>query len=107
MDTKQIKAAEFHLDDEEQFAERGIVSKTLHQSASFKVILFSFEKGQALSEHAAPFEAVIHVLKGKGEVILGGKSHEAVPGSLYIMPAGLFHAVNATERFVFLLTMAR
>lgn len=107
MDNEKLKATEFHLDSEEQFAERGIVSKTLHQSASLKVVLFSFEKGQALSEHTAPFEAVIHILKGKGEVMLGGETREAVPGALYVMPAGLVHAIKANERLVFLLTMAR
>jgi quercetin dioxygenase-like cupin family protein len=90
-----------------QFAERGIVSKTLHDSPALKVVLFCFEPGQALSEHTAPFEAVIQVLQGKGKVKLGDEEYEGHPGSLYVMPAGLRHAVTAEERFVFLLTMAR
>lgn len=90
-----------------QFAERGIVSKTLHDSPALKVVLFCFEPGQALSEHAAPFEAVIQVLQGKGKVKLGDQEYEGRPGALYVMPAGLRHAVTAEERFVFLLTMTR
>ena len=90
-----------------QFAERGIVSKSLHDSPALKLVLFCFEPGQMLSEHSAPFEAVIHVLEGSAEVRLGGVAHDARPGSLYVMPAGLPHAVRANERFVFLLTMAR
>ena len=90
-----------------QFAERGIVSKTLHESPAQKLVLFCFEPGQALSEHTAPFEAVIHVLQGKADVKLGGKVYEAAPGALYVMPAGLSHSITAKERFVFLLTMTR
>lgn len=90
-----------------QFAERGIVSKTLHESPSLKIVLFCFEKGQSLSEHTAPFEAVIQVVEGKGKVKLGEEEHEGRAGSLYVMPAGLRHAVTAEERLVFLLTMVR
>ncbi len=90
-----------------QFADRGIVSKTVHESPALKIVLFCFEPGQMLSEHSAPFEAVIHVLEGSAEVKLGGESHDARPGALYVMPAGLQHAVLAKERFVFLLTMTR
>jgi len=90
-----------------QFAERGIVSKTIHDSAALKLVLFCFEPGQMLSEHSAPFEAVIHVLEGNAEVKLGGEVHDARPGALYVMPAGLQHAIRARERFVFLLTMTR
>ncbi|MGC8762701.1 MAG: cupin domain-containing protein [Acidobacteriota bacterium] len=90
-----------------QFAERGIVSKTLHDSAALKVVLFCFEPGQALSEHTAPFEAVIQVVQGKGKLRLGEEEYEGRPGSLFVMPAGLRHAVAAEERLVFLLTMVR
>lgn len=90
-----------------QFAERGIVSKTLHESPALKLVLFSFEPGQALSEHTAPFEAVIQVLQGRADVKLGDQVYDATPGALYVMPAGLAHAVTAKERFVFLLTMTR
>ena len=54
------------LNAQVQFAEKGIVSKTLHESPAVKLVLFCFEPGQALSEHPAPFEAVIQVLEGKG-----------------------------------------
>ena len=96
-----------NLDALFQFAERGIVSKTLHESPALKLVLFCFEPGQTLSEHTAPFEAVIHVLSGRASIKLGSEVHEAGPGGLYVMPAGMAHAVMATERFVFLLTMTR
>ncbi|MEW6757062.1 MAG: cupin domain-containing protein [Acidobacteriota bacterium] len=90
-----------------QFAERGIVSKTLYDSPALKLVLFCFEEGQTLSEHTAPFEAVIHVVEGKATVRLGDEDHEASPGALYVMPKGLVHAVKASGRFVFLLTLVK
>ena len=90
-----------------QFAESGIVSKTLYQSPAVKIVLFCFEPGQALSEHTAPFEAVVQVLEGSGDILLGGTVHEAKPGALFVMPPGLNHAITARERLVFLLTMVK
>jgi len=90
-----------------QFAEKGIVSKTLFDGPSMKLVHFSFEPGQSLSEHSAPFDAVIQVLEGEATVRLGGVSYEAAPGGLYVMPAGLPHALTAKGKFVFLLTMVK
>lgn len=90
-----------------QFAQRGIVSKTVHESPTLKMVLFCFEPGQALSEHAAPFEAVIHVLQGSADIMLGGEMFEGKPGSVFVMPEGLTHALTAREQFVFLLSMVR
>jgi quercetin dioxygenase-like cupin family protein len=95
------------LESSFQFAERGIVSKTLHESQTSKIVLMCFEPGQALSEHTSPFEAVIQVLQGRADFKLGDKVHDAKAGALYVMPVGLTHAVTAKERFVFLLTMIR
>jgi quercetin dioxygenase-like cupin family protein len=107
MSEESLKPVVADLAGSIQFAERGIVSKTLHESPAQKLVLFCFEPGQALSEHTAPFEAVIHVLQGRADVKLGDKVYDATPGALYVMPAGLAHAVTAKERFVFLLTMTR
>jgi len=103
----KLEATVVNLSELVQYAERGIVSKTVFESPSLKLVHFTFEGGQALSEHAAPFDAVIHVLEGKGTLRLGGVDHEALPGSLYVMPADLPHAVRAEEPLVFLLTMAK
>ena len=105
--TDTLKPVVAQLTDSIQFAEKGIVSKTLHESAALKLVLMCFEPGQGLSEHTAPFEAVIHVLQGSADVKLGDQTYDAKPGALYVMPAGLTHAVTAKERFVFLLTMTR
>ena len=105
--TEKLEPVVAQLDSMFQFADRGIVSKTIHESATSKIILMCFEPGQALSEHQAPFDAVIQVLQGSADFKLGDKVHDAKPGALYVMPAGLVHAVTAKERFVFLLTMIR
>ena len=107
MSPEALKPLAADLGKMTQFADRGIVSKTIHDSPALKLVLFCFEPGQMLSEHSAPFEAVIQVLEGNAEVRLGGEAHDARPGALYVMPAGLNHAVTAKERFVFLLTMTR
>ena len=105
--TNKLEPVVAQLDSSFQFAERGIVSKTIHESPAVKILLMCFEPGQALSDHTAPFEAIIHVLMGSADVKLGTETFDAQPGSLYVMPAGLTHAVSAKERFVFLLTMVR
>jgi quercetin dioxygenase-like cupin family protein len=105
--TEKLEPVVAQLDSSFQFAERGIVSKTIHESPAVKILLMCFEPGQALSEHTAPFEAVIHVLMGSADIKLGTETFDAKPGGLYVMPAGLTHAVTAKERFVFLLTMIR
>jgi quercetin dioxygenase-like cupin family protein len=103
----ELKPTVQDLNASVQFAERGIVSKTLYESATTKITLMCFEPGQALSEHQAPFEAIIQVLQGSADFKLGDKVYDAKAGALYVMPAGLAHAVTAKERFVFVLTMVR
>ena len=105
--TEDLKAVVANLESSYQFAEKGIVSKTLHESSSVKVVLMCFEPGQGLSEHTAPFEAIIQIMKGSADFRLGDEMKDAKPGDLYVMPAGLKHAVTAKERFAFLLTMVR
>ncbi len=90
-----------------EVADQGIVSKTVVENEHHKLVHFTFAPGQELSEHTASVPAVIQVVEGKGRVILGGVTHEAVPGKLFYMPAELKHAVKADEELVILLTMFR
>ncbi len=90
-----------------EVAEQGIVSKTIVENEHHKIVHFTFAPGQELSEHTASVPAVIHVLHGKGTVVLAGVQHDAGPGKLYYMPADLRHAVQAHGDLVFLLTMFR
>jgi quercetin dioxygenase-like cupin family protein len=90
-----------------EYAEGAIVSKTVLKKQTGNISLFAFAKGEALSEHTAPFDAMIQVVDGKGEIIIGGKSFFLESGQSIIMPANIPHAVKAAERFKMVLTMIR
>jgi quercetin dioxygenase-like cupin family protein len=101
------KSKIFSFDQSVEYSEGGIVSKTVLKKQTGNISLFSFAKGEALSEHTAPFDAVITAVDGKGEVIKGGKSFILTAGQTIIMPANITHAVNAVEKFKMVLTMIK
>lgn len=84
-----------------------IVSKTLIDKKTGTVTLFAFDKGQKLSEHITPYDALVLVLDGKGEIVISGEAHQLSEGEAIVMPANVPHAVNAKERFKMLLIMIR
>jgi len=90
-----------------EYQEGAVVSRTLSKREVGTVTLFAFDAGQALSEHTAPFDALVHVLEGEAEVILGGTLHRVSEGQAILMPAHVFHAVKALQRFKMLLVMMR
>ena len=89
------------------YQDGSIVSRTLAKRSGGTVTLFAFDKGQSLSEHTAPFDALVQVLDGEAELVIGGKSVHAVAGQTVLMPASIPHAVNAPARFKMLLVMIR
>ncbi len=89
------------------YAEGSVVSRTLVKNAAGTITLFSFDEGQNLSEHSAPFDAVVHILEGTVELVIGGNSVHAEQGEMVLMPANVPHAVKANQRFKMLLTMLR
>lgn len=93
--------------DEIEYQNGSVVSKTILKKEKGNLSLFAFDKGQALSEHAAPFDAMICVIDGKAEVIIGGKSNIVEAGEMIIMPANIPHAVNALEKFKMMLIMIK
>jgi len=101
------KSKVFSFNDSIDYSQGGIVSKTVLKKQSGNISLFSFAKGEALSEHTAPFDAMIMVVDGRGEVIIGGKSFILEAGETIIMPANIAHAVNAVEKFKMVLTMIK
>jgi quercetin dioxygenase-like cupin family protein len=90
-----------------QFAEGGIVSKTLVDRAKANVSLFAMRTGQTMSGHSASNPATIHVLSGAGVIRIGDTEYEGRAGSLYYLPAGLYHALTSTDDLVFLLDLFR
>jgi len=84
-----------------------VVSRTIIDKKTGTVTLFSFDTGQGLSEHTAPFDALVYVLDGEAEITISGKSLRLKEGELTIMPANQPHALKAIQRFKMLLTMIR
>lgn len=89
------------------YSDGGVVSKQILKSEPGNITLFSFDKGQGLSEHTAPFDAMVQVLEGKVEIKIGGNPVLASEGETVIMPANVSHALHAVEKFKMLLTMIR
>jgi quercetin dioxygenase-like cupin family protein len=90
-----------------EYADGAIVSKTVLKRETGNISLFAFAKGEALSEHTAPFDALLQVVDGKGEIVIGGKSYLLESGQSIIMPANIPHAVKAVEKFKMVLTMIK
>ena len=83
------------------------MSKTLVNQKMGTLTLFAFDQRQGLSEHTAPFDAVVQILDGKAELTIGGKVVPALAGQMVLMPADVPHALKAVEKFKMLLTMIR
>lgn len=106
MDTFPISQAvtiASHVD----YAAQAIVSKTLVKKESGTITLFAFAKDQGLSEHTAPFDAIVHILDGEARLVIGGQEVLAGTGQMVLMPANVPHAVHAVENFKMLLVMIR
>jgi quercetin dioxygenase-like cupin family protein len=84
-----------------------VVSRQIMKVDAGNVTLFAFDKDQELSEHTAPFDALLHVLEGEAEIKISGKPYHLKAGDVIIMPADEPHAVLALQRFKMLLTMIR
>jgi quercetin dioxygenase-like cupin family protein len=97
----------FNLKGEVEFSKDAIVSKTIINKETGTVTLFAFDKGQGLSEHTAPFDAMVQIIEGEAEIIINKKSNILHEGEIIIMPANVPHAINAKEKFKMLLTMIK
>ncbi len=89
------------------YAADSIVSKTILDKPAGTITLFAFDKGQKLSEHTAPYDAVVQVLDGAAMITIDGKDINVSAGQIIVMPGNIRHAVKANERFKMLLTMIR
>ena len=90
-----------------QYQADSIVSRTLVNKPSGTVTLFAFARGQALSEHTAPYDALVQILDGRAEIRIGDEKFSVTQGEAIVLPANIPHAVNANENFKMLLTMIR
>lgn len=100
-------AAAQSLDGLIEYAGDSIVSKTILDKPVGTITLFAFDAGQQLSEHTAPYDAVVQVIDGRGRLTIGGQAVTVEAGQVVIMPGNVPHSVAAEERFKMLLTMIR
>jgi len=89
------------------YQEGSVVSRQITKAEAGNVTLFAFDAGQELSEHTAPFDALVHILDGEAEVCISGVSYSLAAGDAIVMPANEPHALKALKKFKMLLTMVR
>jgi quercetin dioxygenase-like cupin family protein len=106
-DNKDINGRPFKLADLVDYQAGSIVSRMLVKKDAGTVTLFAFDKDQGLSEHTAPFDALVYVIEGRTEITISGRAMTLETGDTVIMPANDPHAVRAIERFKMLLVMVK
>ena len=100
-------AKAYTLGEMTPYQDGAVVSRTLLQHETGTLTVFSFDTGQALSEHTVPFHAFVQVLDGEAEIIVGGEPKTVTAGEIILMPGGISHEVKANKRFKMLLTLFR
>ena len=95
------------LDDLVSYQDGSIVSRTVINKTAGTITLFAFDRDQSLSEHTAPFDALVQVLDGSAEIAISGKPYVLKKGEMIIMPANRPHALRALEKFKMMLVMIK
>ncbi len=106
-DTEGLAERTLKLAELIEYQKSSVVSRTIIDQKTGTLTLFAFSEGQGLSEHTAPFDALVHLLDGQAEVTISGKSYPLTEGETIIMPANKPHALKATKNFKMLLVMIR
>lgn len=107
MDTRINTGETFNVAESVEYAAQTVVSRAVLKKDTGNVTLFAFDKGEGLSEHTAPFDAMVHILDGQAEIKIGGTPHVLKAGEAIIMPANISHALRAIERFKMMLIMIK
>lgn len=89
------------------YADKSVVSKTILKRPNGNITLFAFDKGEGLSEHTTPHEALLSILDGSAEITIGGNSNNLQAGESIFLPSNIPHSVKATEKFKMMLTMIK
>jgi len=90
-----------------QYQNGSIVSRTIMDDKAGRITLFAFDLGQKLSPHTTPYDALIQIVEGVGEVVIDNKPFQLKEGESIIMPKNIMHSVNSTESFKMLLTIIK
>ncbi len=105
--SEELKAKKLQVENLIEYQEGVVVSKEIIRKGTGTVTIFAFDKGEGLSEHTAPFDAMIQVIDGKAEITISGSKNILEKGEMIIMPANESHALHAIEKFKMILTMIR
>ena len=105
--TEDLKARAIALAGLVNYQDGAIVSREIVSQAAGTVTAFAFDQGEQLSEHTAPFDAMVIDIDGEADITIGGKANRVRPGEMIIMPAGVPHALKAETRFKMLLVMIK
>ena len=105
--TERLAAQVMSLIELADYQKDSIVSRAIIDKKSGTVTLFAFDEGQGLSEHTAPFDALVYLLDGEAEISISGKAFHLKEGEMIIMPANHPHSLKATRKFKMMLTMIR
>ena len=104
---ENLMAQAVNLSNLVEYQEGSVVSRTIVDKKTGTVTLFAFDADQGLSEHKAPYDAIVYILNGEADVIISGKHVRLKEGEMTIMPANEPHALTALTRFKMLLIMIR
>jgi len=104
---EKLIARAIKLRDLAEYQEGAVVSRTIIDKKTGTVTFFTFDEGQGLSEHTAPFDALVYLIEGEAEIVISGKPLRVKEGEFVIMPANQPHALRAVTQFKMLLTMIR
>lgn len=105
--SKNIAGQVINLSNLINYQSGSVVSREIIKKPSGNITLFAFDENEGLSEHTAPFDAVIQIVEGEAEIKLSGNNHKLKTGDIIIMPASEPHSVKALEKFKMLLTMIK
>lgn len=101
------KARKYKILNAISYSEAAIVSKIIMKNDTGNVSLFAFDKGQQLSEHTAPFDALVQIMEGRAKININREDYLLNKGDMIIMPANIPHAIESVERFTMILTMIK
>jgi quercetin dioxygenase-like cupin family protein len=107
MDRNNLTARRYGLNKMLGYQSGAVVSKEIIRKSTGTVTLFAFDKGQGLSEHVAPFDAMVYIVDGSAKIMIRGKPYNLKKDEMIIMPANKPHAVKAEKRFKMLLIMIK
>lgn len=104
---EDLKSKALNIADLLEYQEGAVVSREIIRKETGTVTIFAFDKGEGLSEHSTPFDALVQIVDGKALITIGGEENTVQKGEMIIMPANVPHALHALEKYKMILTMIR